>query len=269
VHRDIRAACESGWDFSSRWLDGPGLGSICTTRIIPVDLNAFLHRLESLIARLCLARGDEATAHAFGQNADERRQAIDAICWNPERGAYLDYDWRHRTPRVKLNAATVVPLFVGIANEEQAAAVASACRESLLAPGGFATTREASGEQWDRPNGWAPLQWMAVKGLERYGHSGLANAIRSRWLRTVGEVYCREAKVVEKYALREVKRQHTEVGGGGEYPLQDGFGWTNGVTRHWLVEKPTHDVAAGGAGSVPDSDDREPEREMPAAESVG
>jgi alpha,alpha-trehalase len=41
VYRNLRAAAESGWDFSSRWLaDGKTLASIRTTEILPVDLNS-------------------------------------------------------------------------------------------------------------------------------------------------------------------------------------------------------------------------------------
>jgi alpha,alpha-trehalase len=263
VWRDLRAACESGWDFSSRWLDDGALHGIRTTSIVPVDLNALLHRLESLIARLSRRGADLKTAHEFEQRARHRREALDRFCWDQTRGAYFDYDWERSAARRGLNAATVAPLFVGMASAEQASAVAVTCRENLLAPGGFATTLVAGGEQWDRPNGWAPLQWLAVKAFERSGHHSLGRSIRSRWLRTVGEVYCREAKVVEKYALRELPGAHTRGGGGGEYPLQDGFGWTNGVTRHWLHEKPTQDVAAGGAGPARDDEDVEEEKALP------
>jgi alpha,alpha-trehalase len=265
VCRDLRAACESGWDFSSRWLDGPHLHSIRTTCLLPVDLNAFLHRLESLIARLSRGAGDEATAGRFEAMADSRRRAIDALCWDQQLGAYFDYDWVRGRRSPHLTAATVTPLFAGIASKAQAAAVAQTSRNRLLAPGGFATTLEASGEQWDRPNGWAPIQWLAVNAFERTGHASLAAAIRSRWLRTVGEIYRHEHKVVEKYALRETARQRTSGGGGGEYPLQDGFGWTNGVTRNWLKEKPAHDVTAGGAAPPPDSEDTESDKPMAAS----
>jgi alpha,alpha-trehalase len=259
VCRDLRAACESGWDFSSRWLDGEGLGTIRTTGLLPVDLNAFLHRLETLIARLGRSGGEESLATEFEARARQRRSALDELCWDAGRGAYFDYDWERRVRRDRLTAATVAPLFVGIASPGQSAAVAATCRQHLLAPGGFATTLEPSGEQWDRPNGWAPLQWLAVTAFERCGEHGLAKAIRSRWLRTVGEVYRREGKVVEKYALRELPYQRTVGGSGGEYPLQDGFGWTNGVTRNWLHVKPAQDVAAGQEEPAPDEDDTEGE----------
>ena len=145
----------------------------------------------------------------------------------------LDYDWRDGQPRPQPNAAMTTPLYVGIASPAQAAGVASAVRNRLLDRGGLATTCVANGEQWDRPNGWAPLQWMAILGLADYGESALAGDIRRRWLRTVSDVYRREGKLVEKYDVQATP-DDAHGGGGGEYPLQDGFGWTNGVTRMLL-----------------------------------
>lgn len=242
VYRDLRAAAESGWDFSTRWLrepptglhPGTSLASICTTDLLPVDLNAFLHQLERTIAELSEQGGDAAGAEAFAALARRRRQAMDRLMWNAQAGAFFDYDWRRQCQRTCLTAAAVTPLFTRTASAQQAAALAETVRSRLLAPGGLATTECASGQQWDRPNGWAPLQWMAVQGFAHYGRSGLAREIQARWLKTVRALYRREGKLVEKYALREVATDATEGGGGGEYPLQDGFGWTNGVTRAWL-----------------------------------
>lgn len=244
VYRDIRAAAESGWDFSSRWFEDDrrpsgqtcSLATTCTTRVLPVDLNAFLHKLETTIARLARAQGDTGTAQAFGDQSARRRSAMNELMWNPGQGAYFDYDWSALRQRRCLTGATVVPLFTGTASGDQAQAVGDTVSRRLLAPGGFATTEWPSGEQWDRPNGWAPLQWMAVQGLRDYGIGVLAQEIRARWLRTVAAVYERERKLVEKYALRELPTDPDRGGGGGEYPLQEGFGWTNGVTRHWLQE---------------------------------
>jgi alpha,alpha-trehalase len=86
-----------------------------------------------------------------------------------------------------------------------------------------------TGQQWDAPNGWAPLQWIAVQGLGRYGQSRLASAVATRWLTTVCRTYRETGKLLEKYDVEEAR-----PGGGGEYPLQDGFGWTNGVSRALL-----------------------------------
>jgi alpha,alpha-trehalase len=243
VYRDLRAAAESGWDFSSRWLRNPdpsvpgsfSLSSTCTTSLVPVDLNAFIYQLEITIARLSQDAGDSATDSAFEERAAQRRLAIDSLMWNVGEGAYFDFDWQENRQRSCLSAATVTPLFTSLATQAQAAAVADTVRRRLLAPGGLATTEHASGQQWDRPNGWAPLQWMAVTGFENFGLTALASDIRQRWLSTVQAVFEREGKLVEKYALREWPQGQATGGGGGEYPLQDGFGWSNGVTRRWLA----------------------------------
>jgi alpha,alpha-trehalase len=237
VWRHLRAAAESGWDFSTRWLAdaSAGLPSICTTDFLPVDLNCFLHELEASIARLCALSGDRPGAEEFRRRGAARATAIDRYFWDPAAGFYADWDWRRHRRRHVLTAATVVPLFCGVAGERQARAVERTVRARLLAPGGLGTTERESAEQWDRPNGWAPLQWMAVEGFQRYGRHATADEIRRRWMHTVRVVYEREDRLVEKYALRSGPDETPRGGGGGEYPLQDGFGWTNGVVRRWLA----------------------------------
>jgi alpha,alpha-trehalase len=237
VWRDLRAAAESGWDFSTRWLDDPGSGlpGIRTTDFLPVDLNCFLHELETSIARLCAMSGDRAGADEFRRRSALRAAAIDRYFWDPAAGFYADWDWRKNRRRPLLTAATVVPLFCGLAGQRQACALERTVRGRLLAPGGLGTTERESGEQWDRPNGWAPLQWMAVEGFRHYGRNAIADEIRRRWMHTVQVVYEREDRLVEKYALRSSPHDAPRGGGGGEYPLQDGFGWTNGVVRRWLM----------------------------------
>jgi alpha,alpha-trehalase len=230
VFRDLRSGAESGWDFSSRWMaDGKSLKTIQTTAIIPVDLNALMYGLETAIAKGCADLTDAPCVAEFSGRAKARRAAMDAYLWDAPRGLYLDYQWRERARLDHPSAATLYPLFVGAASPDQAKAVAAATRALLLAPGGLRTTTVSTGQQWDTPNGWAPLQWVAVSGLRRYGEEALAQDIGQRWLATVTREYQASGKMLEKYDVEE-----TKPGGGGEYPLQDGFGWTNGVTRALL-----------------------------------
>ena len=211
VWRDLRAGAESGWDFSSRWLsDGRDLATIRTTRIVPVDLNAILYAVE---IELGLTR-----------QAAVRRRAIDRHLWLPGEERYADLDLDHG-PTPHVSAATLTPLFAGCASDDQAAAVAALTQRRLLAPHGLRTTLVASGQQWDAPNGWAPLQWFAVSGLRRYGHADLARRIAAAWLGTVERHFAATGRLLEKYDV-----ETGGAGGGGEYPVQDGFGWTNGVT---------------------------------------
>jgi alpha,alpha-trehalase len=249
LYRDIRAAAESGWDFSSRWFaDGHTRASIDTTEILPVDLNSLLFGLENAIRSGCQHQHDQACAREFARRTAARRAAIDRYLWDPASGAYLDYRWTQRVPIARTSAATLYPLFVGLASGPQAASVAATVSQQLLKPGGIAATALETGEQWDAPNGWAPLQWIAVSGLARYGQNSLAATVACRWIVNVNDGYRRSGKLVEKYDVI-----HTGQGGaGGEYPLQDGFGWTNGVLRKLMALYPA-DGAYSGAEQCPGS----------------
>ncbi len=252
VYRDLRAAAESGWDFSSRWFaDGKTLASIETTSIVPVDLNSLLYGLETAIRLGCQHIADQACVEEFTRRTEDRRAAIDRYLWQEDRGVYSDYHWRDKRLTERLSAATLYPLFTSLASAEQAQKVARAVRAELLEPGGLATTTVETGQQWDQPNGWAPLQWVAVRGLQKYTEAELARTIAERWLANVNRVYEASGKLVEKYDVVDVNRP----GGGGEYPLQDGFGWTNGVTMK-LMElfpnvKPACYAPSGEAAVTP------------------
>jgi alpha,alpha-trehalase len=245
VLRDLRSAAESGWDFSSRWLSDPAaLTSIHTTDIVPIDLNSLLWAMERRIADRCAALGDRACATDFRQQADRRRKAIDRYLWLPAAARFVDWDRSTAQPTSVLSAATLFPLFVGLATQQQADRVALTTRGSLIAIGGLRTTRLTTEQQWDAPNGWAPLQWVAIDGLARYGHNDLAREIAGRWTDTVARTYRDTGKMLEKYDLEQRK-----AGGGGEYPTQDGFGWTNGVTAAILSRYPdiAHSIRLHGA----------------------
>ncbi|HEX7874298.1 MAG TPA: alpha,alpha-trehalase TreF [Sphingobium sp.] len=237
VYRDLRAGAESGWDFSSRWLSDPArLATIHTTDIVPIDLNSLLWALESNIARRCRTAGDQPCAIEFTERSTQRLRAINRYLWLSKEGHYADWDRAAGKATPVLSAATLYPLFVGLADKAQARQVAGITASRLLAPGGLRTTLTTTGQQWDTPNGWAPLQWVAIAGLNRYGQDALARSIASRWIGTVNAAYRETGKMLEKYDVEERK-----PGGGGEYPLQDGFGWTNGVTRAILDVYPDLD----------------------------
>jgi len=231
VYRDLRAAAESGWDFSSRWLaDGGSMSTIRTTALIPVDLNALLYFSERRIASECAVVGDAVGAAHFLDTAARRAAAVQRHCWIEGEGRFADWLWTEGRATPGVTAATLYPLFVGLATEQQAEAVAAVTQASLLAPGGLRTTTVRSGQQWDIPNGWAPLQWIAIVGLRRYGHHALADTIAERWLATVEWSFAATGVLLEKYDIEE----HLPAAG-GEYPNQEGFGWTNGVVQALML----------------------------------
>jgi alpha,alpha-trehalase len=230
LYRNIRAAAESGWDFSSRWMRDPkDLRTLETVDLAPVDLNALLYNAERTIAALRAFRGrtgDGPVAAQYLRAAEDRRRALLAAAYDPAEGYFFDVRWRtgeRVTDRPTLAAAA--PLYFGLASPEQGRAVAARLQRDFLKPGGFVTTQIASGQQWDAPNGWPPLQWLAIQGVTRYGRGDVAEDARNRWLALNRRTYRVTGKMTEKYDVSDLSRR----AGGGEYPTQDGFGWTNGV----------------------------------------
>lgn len=229
-YRNTRAAAESGWDFSSRWMRDPmDLTTLETVDLIPVDLNCLMYNAERTIAAFRAFRhgaGDSVVAVEVNRNAERRRQALLSASFDPASAFFYDVRWRtweRVLDRPTLAGAT--PLFFGLATPFQARQVASTLERHFLKAGGFVTTTIATGQQWDAPNGWPPLEWMAIEGVRRYGGNDLADMARDRWLALNRRTYATTGRMTEKYDVVDLTRR----AGGGEYATQDGFGWTNGV----------------------------------------
>ncbi|MEZ4810922.1 MAG: alpha,alpha-trehalase TreF [Allomuricauda sp.] len=226
LYKNLRSSAESGWDFSSRWYGQENeFGSTETTSILPVDLNCLLYSLEDIISRACAMKGDEQARAIFRNKAQLRKVAIQRYLWNEETGFFHDYNFEDSKMTPELTLAGAYPLYFGLATKEQAEKVKNVLMGSFLKDGGLVTTLENTGQQWDAPNGWAPLQYMAVRGLLRYGFRKEAIEVMQRWLALNEKVYKDTGKMMEKYNVEDLSL----ISGGGEYPNQDGFGWTNGV----------------------------------------
>ncbi|MCJ8165184.1 alpha,alpha-trehalase TreF [Pontibacter sp. E15-1] len=235
VYRHIRAAAESGWDFSSRWFsDANSLGTIRTTDLIPVDLNALLFHMEMTLSQMAEMAGNKAEAKTYKRRAKDRRKALLQYTWNEEEDFFYDYDFVNGTTTNIPTLAGVYPLYFCMAKRKQATAVAQKIEADFLKPGGVVTTLNHTGQQWDAPNGWAPLQWMTIQALRNYKQGRLADAVARNWTRRNIEVYQKTGKLVEKYNVEDLSLE----AGGGEYPNQDGFGWTNGVLLKLLSLHP-------------------------------
>jgi alpha,alpha-trehalase len=175
LFRHLRAGGESGWDFSSRWLrDGRTLQSIRTTDLVPVDLNCLLLHLERTLESVLT--GEPAARYRV--RAQQREAAIQRYLWDAGMGCFSDYDLVLGTTTPAPTAAMAYPLFFGVATSDQAMRTAALLDSHFLAPGGLLTTLAHTDLQWDAPNGWAPLQWLAYRGLQRYGMDGLADRIK-------------------------------------------------------------------------------------------
>lgn len=226
LYLHLRAGAESGWDFSSRWFDDPkDIRTIHTADIVPVDLNCMMVTLERALAKGYRLLKNPIASVKYARRAESRQQAINQFLWDKKEQFYKDYNFHRHRRTDAMTLSAIFPLYVGVSSTEQASAVAQRLESDFLQPGGLVTTLINTGEQWDWPNGWAPLQWIAVQGLRRYGESELADEIVKRWTATVERVYGSHHALIEKYDVVG----DGGLGGGGEYALQEGFGWTNGV----------------------------------------
>ncbi len=179
LYRDLRAAAESGWDFGSRWFaDGHSLATINTTQIIPIDLNSLLFGLEEAIRLGCEHAHESACASEFAHRSAARRESVNRYLWDAAAGVYRDYNWTNRAQVTRISAATLYPLFVAMATQAQASAVATAVGRDLLKSGGIVTTPQVTGTAMGRP------QWLAAVAVDR--HLGTASLLHYTALRHRG-----------------------------------------------------------------------------------
>lgn len=225
-YRNIRSACESGWDFSSRWFaDGDTIQTIETLNLAQVDLNCLLWHLENTLAKSSSLQNIAEKEIYYSGRAANRKEMINKYFWDENSGTYKDYHTKKNTKTSSEHIAALYPLFLGLASENQAKSVGENIEEKFLYQGGLVTTTKNSGQQWDFPNAWAPYQWLGFQSMKNYGFDDLAEKIKNNWSSNVERVYRNTGKLMEKYNALDIET----VAGGGEYPNQDGFGWTNGV----------------------------------------
>jgi len=230
MYKHLRAGAESGLDFSSRWFaDNKSILSIQTTDILAVDLNCLMYHMEWTIAKGKQINGDYDGAQLFRKKAQERSRLIDKYFWNKKMTFYTDYQFKKQMQLDNITPAGLYPFcflnekpdYMSLLGKQ----VAGVLQARLLRDGGFVTTVNNTGEQWDAPNGWAPLEWMMIWGLDRCGQKNLAALAAKRWITLNIKVYKSTGKLMEKYNVTDLSKE----AGGGEYGGQDGFGWTNGV----------------------------------------
>lgn len=226
IFRHLRAAAESGWDFSSRWFDNEAdFATIQTTDIIPIDLNCLMFHLEKTLSQAYLLSGQPDLSRLYEHKADTRSDAIETYFWDRSRNYYMDYNFVRKESSKVVTLAGAYPLFFKLASKQQSHYLRAYIRLNFMKSGGLLTTQYISGQQWDAPNGWAPLQWITYKGLRNYNFHKTASELRDEWISLNDKEFKRTGTMLEKYNVSDTNLE----AGGGEYDNQEGFGWTNGV----------------------------------------
>lgn len=220
------AEAESGWDMTPRF------GRRCLD-YLPVDLNTLLYKYEMDFARFYRHIKDVRTAAKWEVAAKHRKQTMDELMWSNLRGLYYDYNFKKEKRGTVSSLAGFYPMFAEMVDKKQAAQMVKALKR-FENRGGLATTDVqqlsqfvpgAIPTQWAYPNGWAPLQYRVIQGLEAYGYHDDAKRIAMKWLKTNLNWFNQNGVFLEKYNVVNPDRPPAK----GVYPSQTGFGWTNAV----------------------------------------
>lgn len=227
------AETESGWDmtprFNRRCLD-----------YLPVDLNALLYKYETDFARASDILGDEVVARQWRAKATLRQRSMQELMWDKLRDFYYDYNYVKERRGTVSSLAGFYPMWAGMVENQQARQLVRALKRFEYR-GGLATTDNqplnrlmpgAMPTQWAHPNGWAPLHFIVVKGLQRYGYHTEARRIALKWIKTNLDWFNEHGVFLEKYNVVQPDKPPAK----GVYPSQTGFGWTNAVFERFAHE---------------------------------
>jgi len=220
------AEAESSWDMTTRF-------NRRALDYLPVDLNALLYRYESDFARAAKILGNDKEASVWLDRANTRKKTMEELMWSTTRGFYYDYNYAKQRKGTISSLAGFFPMYVGMVDDKRAAKLVKALGR-FENKGGLATTDNqpinqmipgAMPTQWAYPNGWAPLHYVVIRALERYGYHAEAKRIAMKWIRTNLDWFNKRGVFLEKYNVVNPDKPPQK----GVYPSQTGFGWTNAI----------------------------------------
>jgi alpha,alpha-trehalase len=233
------AEAESGWDMTPRFARK-------ALNYLPVDLNALLYKYEMDIAQAAHILGDAKEAKQWEEKAADRKEKMFKLMWDQGRGLFFDYNYVREKRGNVASLASYYTMWAGMVDGRQAQEMVKALRR-FEQKGGLATTDSvqlgqyvpgAMPTQWAYPNGWAPLHFLVIKGLQRYGYHADAKRIAMKWMRTNLQWFNEHGVFLEKYNVVAPDKPPVK----GVYPAQSGFGWTNAVferlSQEFIDKKP-------------------------------
>ncbi len=218
-----RSMRESGFDPSGRF----GPFNLDAPRYAPVCLNTLLYVFERNLAEMNRLIGDLGAAAYWEREAALRVDLINHFLWDEKHGLYLDYHLERFERTLYPFLTTFWPLWARIASKEQAARVMEHL-PLFEVEGGLQTSCCATGNQWDAPFIWAPLQLMAIEGMRHYGYCREADRIQKKFLNVVMHDFAGTGCLYEKYKSCGSRNVSSDLRF-GYTSNEPGFGWTNGV----------------------------------------
>ncbi|MFT4244485.1 MAG: trehalase family glycosidase [Candidatus Woesearchaeota archaeon] len=192
---------ESGWDFTPRFEEQ-------CANCIALDLNSLLYKYEEDLENIAHSLNLKEDMNYFIQQKDHRKKLINSYLYNSQDGLFYDYNFKQKRQLQTKTLATFFPLFAKLATQTQAQHVVKQL-DLFEHKYGLVTCHTNYGfhtKQWNYPNGWAPLQYIAIQGLRNYGFNKEANRLSLKWLTLVSKRYHEtQGHWEEKYVVVDEK----------------------------------------------------------------
>lgn len=231
-YKNDRTIRESGFDLTNRF----GLCGLAARNYLPVCLNTLLWQMERDIAAMRrMLDSPPETIQRWETLAAERADRMSQLFWDEEAGLFQDFNLVSQERSTYAYITTLMPLWAGWASQAQAEKVVARLSD-FMRLGGLLTSLETTGCQWDAPFSWAPLIFMASRGLRAYGFEKEAQDVAVRFMELAAAEFDRTGQLFEKYDVVNLTADVTGKISYG-YPTNEvGFGWTNGVMAEFMAD---------------------------------
>lgn len=203
LYQNIASAAESGWDFSGRWINGnnleKGLEAIQTIMTVPTDLNVFMLKNEMIFIELFkIIGGDASKIEFYEKQAAKRKQAMNVVFSDLTESKSLkwtDFDLgTMNSANRSVYISDLAQVWLLSSESKNLSDLLKENQDILFKyPGGIPASEVTTGQQWDFPNVWAPVQQLFIESYlkiddgkygEYYGHA--LNTSQ----RFINSVYC-------------------------------------------------------------------------------
>lgn len=220
--RGLFSVGESGWDVNPRM-------TYRAYEIVPPELNTLIYSIERNMEYFAaeLGNGEEEKWKARAQ----KRAALMREILKGEDGLFHDYDLAKKERTDTVSAACLYPMYFGLATPDEALAAVKSALSKLECDHGVVSCEKMDfvkgNFQWGYPNGWPPMQIIAVGGLLRYGYKTEARRIAQKFVRLMESQLNESGHLWEKYDV--VKGSADAL---AEYETPPMLGWTYGAYRY-------------------------------------
>lgn len=224
--KNTYAIAESGWDMNTRFLSKGNRFNIL--KFVPIDLNSILFDAETKIGEMLRIIGDEKRSEKFKNKAKNRQKLINKYLLTKDN-FYLDYNFVDQEHSSLLSAASLYPYALGVSKDKDGCLKVF---NSLKEKYGISASVKHNGTlmQWDYPNMWPPIVYLAYLALINTHCNKEAAWLREKYMFVIEKVFKETGRLWEKY-----NPITAEISYNKEYETPTMLGWTAGTYEYFFM----------------------------------